>query len=129
MKIAIAVTSDFAKVSGHAGRARRWLVFEAADPANIPAPHRIELEGEMVFHHFGDGGPHPLDGAEIILAASAGDGFLKHMDKRGIEVVLTGETDPAKAVADFLGDRLAAPKARPIGSLICKTLDLFSKHK
>ncbi|RAU22220.1 hypothetical protein CU669_08805 [Paramagnetospirillum kuznetsovii] len=128
MKIAVAVSNDFRKVTGHAGRARKWLVFEADGAAIAPAPARVELEAEQVFHHFDDKGPHPLDGIVAVIAISAGDGFVKHMAKRGVEVAQTAETNPAKAAADYLAQCLAAPKPRPIGALICKTLDLFSKH-
>jgi len=51
------------------------------------------------------------------------------MAKRGIDAVLTAETDPLKAVEGYLAEKLPPPKARPIGSLICKTIDLFSSHK
>lgn len=129
MKIAVAVTSDALKVSGHAGRARHWLVFDVDQPERVGEPVRVELEPDMVFHHFEGDAPHPLDGIEAMIAISAGDGFLKHMGKRGVEVALTAETLPAKAVADYLADRLSAPRPRPIGALLCKTLDLFSKHK
>jgi len=129
MKIAVAVTNDYRKVSGHAGRARHWQIFDAELPESVGQPSRIELEPTMVFHHWEEDAAHPLDGIEAIIAISAGEGFLKHMGKRDVEVALTAETDPAKAVADFLAHRLSAPKPRPIGALICKTLDLFSKHK
>lgn len=129
MRIAVAITNDASKVSGHAGRARHWLIFDADQPDTIAPPTRQDLESEMVFHHLKEGAAHPLDGIEVIIAISAGEGFLKHMEKRGIHVALTAETDPAKAVADYLTQSLSAPKPRPIGALICKTLDLFSKHK
>lgn len=125
MKIAVA-SSDFHDVSGHAGRAKRWLVFTV----DAPAPERIELSADQVFHHVEDGQPHPLDGVDTVIALSAGDGFIKHMEKRGAAVVLTAEKDAAKAVADYLAQTLSDPKPRPIGSLICKTIDLLtSKHK
>lgn len=129
MKIAVAVTNDAHKVTGHAGRTRRWLVYDVLDVAEIPQPQRIDLEAEMVFHHYEGEEPHPLDGIKAIITQSAGDGFLLRMEKRGIDVALTAETDPGKAVGDYLAKCLASPKSRPIGSLICKTLDLFSKHK
>ena len=132
MIIAVAVSNDAHKVAGHAGRARHWLVYDIADAAAIPQPRRIDLESDMVFHHFEAeeaDAPHPLDGIEAVIAISAGDGFLRRMEKRGIDVALTAETDPAKAIADYLAECLASPKPRPIGALICKTLDLFSKHK
>ena len=129
MKLAVATTNDATKVSGHAGRARHWLVFDADGPDSVSPPSRLDLEADMVFHHLKEGAPHPLDGIHVIIAISAGEGFLKHMEKRGIHVALTAESDPAKAVSDYLAQSLSAPKPRPIGALICKTLDLFSKHK
>jgi predicted Fe-Mo cluster-binding NifX family protein len=129
MKIAVA-TADFAKVSGHAGRARKWLVYDTeSGPESGRVPARVELTAEQVFHYHQDGQPHPLDGITVVLAHSAGDGFLARMTARGIDARLTAESDPVKAVADYLAETLSPPKPRPIGKLLCKTLDLFSKHK
>lgn len=128
MRIAVA-TSDFIKVAGHAGRARKWLVYPVAEDGGVGTPERLELASDAVFHYAEDGKPHALDGVDAVVAQSAGEGFLKNMEKRGIRPVLTAETDPLKAVADLLAETLVPPKARPIGSLICKTIDLFSKHK
>lgn len=124
MKIAVACTADFTQIAGHAGRARRWLVFEDREQ-----PRRIELASSEVFHYFDGGVPHPLDGVEAIIAQSAGESFLAKMEGKGVNAVLTAETDPAKAVSDYLGHQLAAPRPRPIGALICKAIDLFSRHK
>lgn len=130
MKIAIA-TKDFTTVSSHAGQTRQWLVYDlSAHRANqlLPAPLRVDLEKEQVLHVFEDGGPHPLDGIDIVVAASAGDGFIRHMKKRGAEVLLTGESDPAVAITRILaGEALADPRF-DITMALCKVRDLFSKH-
>lgn len=128
MRIAVA-TADFTKVAGHAGRARKWLVYTVANGEAAATPERVELASDAVFHYAADGQAHPLDGVDAVIAQSAGDGFLRNMEKRGIRPVLTAEADPAKAVRDLLAETLAPAKARPIGALICKTIDLFSKHK
>jgi predicted Fe-Mo cluster-binding NifX family protein len=128
MRIAVA-TSDFVKVAGHAGRARKWLVYEVAADGGVAPPNRVELATDNVFHYAEDGRPHPLDGIAALIAQSAGEGFLKNMEKRGITPVLTAEDDAGKAVQDYLAATLSPAKPRPIGSLICKTIDLFSKHK
>lgn len=129
MKIAVAVNNDYTKVTGHAGRARHWLVYDASPEANTAQPHRVELAPQMVFHHYEGTGGHPLDGIETVIAISAGEGFMARMKARGVDARQTAETDPQKAVADYLAECLAAPKPRPIGALICKAFDLFSKHK
>jgi len=128
MKVAVA-SADFVKVTGHAGRARKWLVYDVGEDGAIGRPTRVELAHDDVFHYAEDGRPHPLDGIDAVIAQSAGEGFLKNMERRGVRPVLTAETDPDKAVRDFLADTLSPPKPRPIGALICKAIDLFSKHK
>jgi predicted Fe-Mo cluster-binding NifX family protein len=133
MKIAIP-TADWATISGHAGKARCWLLYELRDHrdhrdgAPLSPPARIELTREQLLHYFKDDGPHPLDGVEIVLAGSAGDGFIRHMKKRGADVLLTGETDPATALA-LLVDGATLPDQRfDITTRLCKLRDLFSRH-
>lgn len=130
MKIAIA-TKDFTAVSGHAGQTRQWLVYDLTEHrANqiLPAPKRVDLDKEQILHTFADDGPHPLDGIDLVVCASAGDGFIRHMKKRGAEVLLTGEAEPAEAIARILaGEALADPRF-DITTSLCKLRDLFSRH-
>jgi len=130
MKIAIA-TKDFTAVSGHAGQTRQWLVYDLTHHrANqiLPAPKRVDLDQEQVLHTFADDAPHPLDGIDLVVCASAGDGFIRHMKKRGAEVLLTGEAEPAEAITRILaGEALADPRF-DITTSLCKLRDLFSRH-
>lgn len=130
MKIAIA-TKDFATVSSHAGQTRQWLVYDlSAHRANqlLPAPLRVDLEKEQVLHVFEDNAPHPLDGIDIVVAASAGDGFIRHMKKRGAEVLLTGESEPAVAITRILAGEALPDQRFDITMALCKVRDLFSKY-
>ena len=130
MKIAIA-TKDFATVSSHAGQTRQWLVYDLSNHrANqlLPAPWRVDLAKEQVLHIFEDNAPHPLDGIDIVVCASAGEGFIRHMKKRGAEVLLTGESDPALAITRILaGEALPDPRF-DITTTLCKLRDLFSRY-
>ena len=130
MKIAIA-TKEFSEVSSHAGQTKQWLLYDLTEHrANrlLPAPLRINLDKEQVLHVFEDNVPHPLDSIDLVVAASAGDGFIRHMKKRGAEVLLTGETDPALAITRILaGEALPDPRF-DITTALCKLRDLFSKH-
>jgi predicted Fe-Mo cluster-binding NifX family protein len=130
MKIAIA-TKDFTAVSGHAGQTRQWLVYDLTEHrANqiLPAPKRVDLDKEQILHTFADDGPHPLDGIDLVVCASAGDGFIRHMKKRGADVLLTGEAEPAEAITRILaGEALADPRF-DITTSLCKLRDLFSRH-
>ena len=60
MKIAIA-TKNWETVSGHAGKARCWLIYDLQPGkagAPLPPPARIELTNDQVLHYFHDDGPH-----------------------------------------------------------------------
>lgn len=129
MKIAVG-TRNFVTIAGHAGRTRDWLMFDAADDAAIAEARRVVLEKKQLIHHFGDHGEgaHPLDGAEVVIAASAGEGFFRHMAARGARVILTGETDPREAVRRVLAGEPLAETRFDITTMLCKVHDLFGKH-
>ncbi|MCW2317752.1 Predicted Fe-Mo cluster-binding protein, NifX family [Rhodoblastus acidophilus] len=131
MKVAIA-TKDFAEVSGHAGQARQWLVYDLArhaPGAPLPAPARVTLTKEQTPHYIEDeNAPHPLDGVEMMIAGSAGDGFVRHMKKRGADVILTGEPDPATALTKLIAGEDLPDQKFDITTSLCKLRDFFSRH-
>lgn len=127
MRVAVA-TKDYRTVAGHAGQARQWLMFETAPDRPPTLVERVELTKPQVIHHWRNEGPHPLDGIAAVITSSAGDGFVRRMEKLGIVTVMTGEVDAAQAVADWAADSVKPPKPRPIGRLLCKVRDLFSEH-
>jgi len=127
MKIAVC-SSDFARVSGHAGHAKRWLVFEGERGGVASLVDRVEVAPEMVFHHYREPTGHPLDGMGAIITRSAGDNLLKRFRKRGIEALVTRERDAAKAATDFLNGRLASPPSPNPMRLLCKLHDFLGRH-
>jgi predicted Fe-Mo cluster-binding NifX family protein len=131
MKVAIA-TKDFGEVSGHAGKAQQWLVYDLAGhrPGGpLPEPARVTLTKEQTPHYIEDDtAPHPLDGVEVMIAGSAGDGFVRHMKKRGADVVLTGEPDPAAALTKLIAGEDLPDQKFDITTSLCKLRDFFSRH-
>ena len=127
MKIAVP-TRDWETVAGHAGQARHWLLWDLAPGASLPAPTRVELAKEEVLHHFQDDRPHPLDGVELVIAGSAGDGFVRHMKKRGAEVLLTGESDPVAALTKLAAGETLPDQKFDITTSLCKLRDIFSRY-
>jgi len=106
----IAVTSQNLKtVTGHAGKARRFVVFDASLPSDPEEVRRLDLPREMAMHEFA-GGAHPLDEVDVIITASAGEGFVRKLSQRGVKVVVTGEPDMLQAVRNFLCGRAVPPK-------------------
>ena len=108
MRIAVA-SHDYSTVTGHVGRSRRFLVFEA-EPGGQPREiERLDLRREQTIREFVGAGPHPLDSVDVIITASAGDGFVGRMAARGIKTVQTAETDAVAAVKAYIGSPEALP--------------------
>lgn len=128
MKIAIATKPDWSSVSGHAGQAQHWLLFDCHPGEALPQPQRIELSPAQVPHHFKDDGPHPLHGVGILVAGSAGTGFIRHMGEWGATVLLTGETNALTALKKVLSGEALADTRFDITTTLCKLRDLFSRH-
>ncbi|MFZ3123742.1 MAG: hypothetical protein WA129_01165 [Acidovorax sp.] len=128
MKVAIATHKDWSQVNGHAGQAREWLLFDCQSGQPLPEPQRIALTKEQLPHHFKDDGPHPLHGVKLLIAGSAGDGFLRHMAGWGAQVLLTGETDPRAALQKVLAGEALPDTRFDVTTALCKVRDLFSRH-
>ncbi len=108
MKIAI-TSQNFRAITGHGGKARRFFLFDAQSPENIAEIGRLDLPMEMAMHGFDDRNQHPLDGTDLLITGSAGDGFVARMARRGIRVVRTGETDPLEAIRGCYSGTLKPP--------------------
>lgn len=119
-------------VAGHIGKCAHWIVYEALagnapeDEPVVTEVERITLPKDLIFHHYHDERPHPLRNCVAVIGASAGESFVKKMRNRGIEAVLTAESDPGTAVADFVRSNVTPARSRPIGGLICKIRDAFA---
>ena len=104
MKIAV-TSQNFRTVTGHAGKTRRFLVFDGATATDMTEVARLDLPAEMAFHGFARGA-HPVDGVDVLVTASAGEGFRSKMAARGIRVVTKGETDPRQAAIAVVTDQV-----------------------
>jgi hypothetical protein len=62
----------------------------------------VSCAGPTPTHDPNDDAPHTLDGIEIVLAGSAGDDFIRHMQKRDVQILLTSETDPFTSLTKIL---------------------------
>jgi len=107
----IAVTSqNFRTVTGHAGKARRFMIFETAQDGRPILTARLDLEKQLSIHEHPATKPHPIDGIDVLISAGCGAGFVRKLAGRGIKVVLTGELDPMMAAAAVAaGSDLPAP--------------------
>ena len=110
MKVAVA-SQNYRTVFEHAGKARRFLVYDVSSPCAAPIETgRLDLGPEYAFHGFNDQLPHPLDGVEVLIVGGCGGGFPARLARRGIEVVATGEDDPLKAISGYFDGKLPPPR-------------------
>ncbi|PTV96670.1 dinitrogenase iron-molybdenum cofactor [Rhodobacter aestuarii] len=116
MRIAVA-SQNFRTVTGHAGKSRRFLVYEAAPGQEITEVERFDLPKDMSMHEFHGEGPHPLDSVKVVIAGSAGAGFSRRMASRGVLVAVTEETDPVTAVGALITSMSEAQANPPMPDL------------
>jgi predicted Fe-Mo cluster-binding NifX family protein len=111
--VKIAITSqNFRTITQHAGKARRFLIFEADPVTGKPVEAgRLELPKEMSMHEF-RGEEHPLFNIDHLITGSCGQGFMQRMASAGVKVVVTAETDP-HAAAEALIDGRPLPPPTP----------------
>lgn len=101
MKIAV-TSQNFRSVTGHAGRARRFLVYDVQPDAEPALVEQLDLPKELAMHDFHGDAPHPIDGVDVMLSEGFGEGFAQRMAKRGIIAATTDKTDPVEAVKAFV---------------------------
>ena len=97
----IAITSqNFKTITGHAGKTRRFLVYET-DGQGLPTEvERLDLPSEMSLHTY-HGEDHPLflSGLEVLITQGAGQEFVQRLSRHGIRVLVTSESDPVQAAS------------------------------
>jgi predicted Fe-Mo cluster-binding NifX family protein len=96
MKIAV-TSQNFRTVTGHAGKSRRFLVFELKG-ADIREVDRLDLPMGMSMHDHDSSQPHPLDDTDALITGGCGSGFIAKMASRNIRVFTTDISDPQEAV-------------------------------
>lgn len=104
MRITVS-SQNFRTVTGHAGRARRFIVFEANGQEPPRQVERLDLDANMAIHGYDHGSEHPLDRTDVLITSRAAGGFIRHMGARGVRVVATDESVPELAVQAFLEGR------------------------
>jgi predicted Fe-Mo cluster-binding NifX family protein len=105
MRIAVS-SQNFRTVTGHAGQARRFIIFEATEQELPREIERLDLDANMAIHGYDHSSGHPLDSMDVLITGSAGAGFVRHLGARGVQVVATAESVPELAVAAFLAGRV-----------------------
>ncbi len=110
----VAVTSqNFRTITGHAGKTRRFVVYELTADGEPKEVERLDLPQGMALHDYHDD-DHPLYGLglDAIVTGGAGEGFVQRMARFGVQVLPTAETDIAAAL-NALAKGQPLPAAAP----------------
>jgi predicted Fe-Mo cluster-binding NifX family protein len=112
MKIAIA-SQNRRTVSAHPGKTRVFFV-HTAEMGGEPGPAEIlDLPKDAMIHGYSHEAPHPLYAMDVLIAKTAGSGFLRRMAAQSVAVAITDIEDPKDAIQAYLAGNLAPVDAPP----------------
>ncbi len=101
----IAITSQNAKsVTAHAGRCRKFWVYElSSDGADI-VKQFVELEMDETLHTMQSSLPPKLAGIDVLITANLGESLRKKLTEAGITTHLLSSATPDIALLNYLAD-------------------------
>ena len=111
MKIAVA-SQNRREITDHTGRCRKFWIYEIENET-IANKELLELAKEQSFHNSAPHEPSPLDDIQVLIAGGMGTGLVRRLENMGIEPLITTETNPDKAVEDYLKRTLVTRPAEP----------------
>ena len=102
----IAITSQNRKtITGHAGKCRKFWIYDVVGRA-VVGTKLLELPMEQSLHESHGHEPHALDEINVLISGGMGEGLYLRLRQRGIDALITTETDPSRAVEAYLEGRL-----------------------
>lgn len=109
MKIAVA-SQNRKEITDHTGRCRKFWIYDIEN-GTIANKALLELAKEHCFHESIPSEPSPLDNVQVLIAGGMGTGLVRRLGYMGIEPLITAETNPDKAVEDYLKGTLVTRTA------------------
>jgi predicted Fe-Mo cluster-binding NifX family protein len=109
MKIAV-TSQNFRTITGHAGKTRRFLVYQVDGAGVAKEIQRLDLPKEMSLHEY-HADDHPVFVLDALITAGCGENLHNRMQAHGVRVVTTSMTDPLDAVQRFSRNEDLPPAA------------------
>ncbi len=100
MKIAVA-SQNKTSITEHPGHCLKFWIYETTE-GEIISNNLLELSSKQSFRDSSEDEPHPLDDVQILISGGMGKGLVRRLERKGIEAILTKETDLDKAVNAYL---------------------------
>lgn len=104
MKIAVS-SQNQTHVTAHLGHCQKFWIYEVED-TTIQGKQLLQLTKDQSFHESSPQDPHPLDTVQVVISGSMGRGLARRLESKGVQPILTPETDPDTAVTAYLAGSL-----------------------
>ncbi|OLP20462.1 nitrogen fixation protein [Leptolyngbya sp. 'hensonii'] len=104
MKIAVS-SQNQTSVTAHLGHCQKFWIYDV-DNATIQTKELLKLTKDQSFHESSSKDPHPLDGIQVLISGSMGRGLARRLESKGIQPIITPETDPDTAITAYLAGSL-----------------------
>lgn len=104
MKIAVSSQNQTA-VTAHLGHCQKFWIYDIEDTI-IQRKQLLQLNKDQSFHESSPKDPHPLDTVQVLISGSMGRGLARRLESKGIQPIMTPETDPDTAVNAYLAGSL-----------------------
>jgi predicted Fe-Mo cluster-binding NifX family protein len=109
----IAITSQNRKnITGHAGKCRKFWIVDVEN-SQVVNKELLELPIEQAFHNSPPEQPHPLDDINILITGGMGPGLIRRLEYKGIQALVTSETDLEQAIQSLLQGTLKHEADKP----------------
>lgn len=104
MKIAV-TSQNKTTLTEHGGHCINFWIYQINE-GRIIDKKLLELSPKQSFHNSSPDEPHPLDEVQVFISGGMGRGLARRLERKGIEAVITKETDLDKAVSAYLDGSL-----------------------
>ncbi|WP_199326344.1 NifB/NifX family molybdenum-iron cluster-binding protein [Nostoc parmelioides] len=92
-------------MTAHLGRCQKFWIYDM-DDTTIQNKQVLQLTKDQSFHESSPKDSHPLDTVQVLISGSMGRGLARRLESKGIQPVITSETDPDTAVTAYLAGSL-----------------------
>jgi predicted Fe-Mo cluster-binding NifX family protein len=104
MKIAVS-SQNQTQVTGHLGRCQKFWIYDV-DDTTIQTRQLLQITKDQSFHESSPKDSHPLDTVQVMISGGMGRGLARRLESKGIQPLITAETDLDAAVMAYLTDTL-----------------------
>lgn len=105
MKIAVS-SQNQTNVTAHLGHCQKFWIYDV-DNGTIQNKELLQLTKDQSFHESSPKDPHPLDTVQVLISGSMGRGLARRLESKGIQTIITPETDLDAAITAYLAGSLA----------------------